>query len=213
MKFYDDEQFFDCPFRGVTSALKIVFGDKYDNIPDYILQQAGERGTAVHKYIENYESWFEYKLSEEPHLGLEYSMYEEYFKEFLKERVKLQKVLSIEQRIISKYCSMKGILDAVWTVYDNLENKEYTCLIDFKTSSSLDEWSANCQMQLYYIMLKKGTKSERALASKIQELRCLSLTKTGYKWLKFDIDTELGKAILKLWNSHYKDIAEAQQKK
>lgn len=48
MKKYSDEEFFDAPFRGVTSVLNAIFGNKYENsgIPDYVLKAAGERGTA-----------------------------------------------------------------------------------------------------------------------------------------------------------------------
>ena len=48
---------------------------------------------------------------------------------------------------------------------------------------------------------------------KIEELRCLSLTKRGYRWFKFDIDKKLGEAILKLWNTHFRAIAEAEKLK
>lgn len=45
MKNYSDEQFFDCPFRGVTSVLNAIFGNKFENsgIPEHILRAAGER--------------------------------------------------------------------------------------------------------------------------------------------------------------------------
>ena len=47
MKKYSDEEFFNSPFRGVTSVLNAIFGNKYENsgIPDYVLKDAGERGT------------------------------------------------------------------------------------------------------------------------------------------------------------------------
>ena len=37
-------------------------------------------------------------------------------------------------------------------------------------------------------MLLKGNKEEKEIAKKIDELRCLSLTKTGYRWFKFEIE-------------------------
>ena len=58
-----------------------------------------------------------------------------------------------------------------------------------------------------------GNKEERAIAKQIEELRCLSLTKTGYRWFKFEIDKKLGEAILKLWNKHFREIAEAEKSK
>ena len=86
-------------------------------------------------------------------------------------------------------------------------------MIDWKTSSNLDEWSTECQLQLYYMMLLKGNKEEREIAKQIEELRCLSLTKSGYRWFKFPIDKKLGNSILFLWNKHYREIAEAEKLK
>lgn len=214
MKNYSDEQFFDCPFRGVTSVLNAIFGNKFEkmDIPEHILKAAGERGTAVHKYIEEWLNWYKVPFRKadetEPHLGLEYAVYETVWKEWLDERIDWDiKPLYTEHKIINKKLGVKGIIDCIALV-----NGKY-CMIDWKTSSNLDEWSTECQLQLYYIMLLKGSKEERELAKKIDELRCLSLTKTGYRWFKFNIDKDLGKAILKLWNIHFREISEAEKAK
>ena len=157
MKYYSDSEFFNAPFRGVTSVLNAIFGNKFENsgIPEHILKAAGERGTACHEYIEKWEHWFKNDKKEEtePHLGLLYGVYETNFKEFLNTRVELLDVLATEQKILSPQIFMKGILDAVWTVRNKDDGKEYTCLIDFKTSSNLDVHTTNLQMQLYYYML------------------------------------------------------------
>lgn len=211
MKNYTDSEFFDCPFRGVTSVLNAIFGNKFENsnIPEYILKAAGERGTAVHEYIEKWLNWYRKKsieYTEEPHLGLEYAIYETNFKEWLDERINWDITpLYTEQKIINKKLGVKGIIDCIALV-----NGKY-CMIDWKTSSNLDEWSTNCQLQLYYMMLLKGSKEEKEIAKQIQELRCLSLTKTGYRWFRFDIDKKLGEAILKLWNTHFREIAEREK--
>lgn len=216
MKNYSDEQFFDAPFRGVTSVLNAIFGNKFENsgIPEHILKAAGERGTACHEYIEKWEHWFKNDKKEEtePHLGLLYAVYETNFKEFLNTRVELLDVLATEQKILSPQIFMKGILDAVWTVRNKDDGKEYTCLIDFKTSSNLDVHTANLQMQLYYYMLLHGNKEERDLASKITELRVLSLTKKDYSWYKFEINLDLAESIIYLWNIHYIEDAFKEKK-
>ena len=190
------------------------FGNKFEkmDIPDYVLKAAGERGTAVHKYIEDWLNWYNHPLKgsdeDEPHLGLEYAVYETVFKEWLDERIEWDiHPLYTEQKIINKKLGVKGIIDCIATVNGKV------CLIDWKTSSNLDEWYTNCQLQLYYMMLLKGNKEEKAIAKQIEELRCLSLTKTGYRWFKFDIDKKLGEAILKLWNTHFRAIAEAEKAK
>ena len=213
MRDYTDSEFFDSPFRGVTSVLNAIFGNKFENagIPEHILKAAGERGTAVHKYIEDWLAWyynFKDKPEEEPHLGLEYAVYETVWKEWMTERIDWDiKPFSTEMKIINKKLGMKGIIDCIAIV-----NGKW-CMIDWKTSSNLDEWSTNCQLQLYYMMLLRGNKEEREIAKRIEELRCLSLTKTGYRWFKFEIDKELGKSILKLWNTHFREIAENEKLK
>ena len=211
---YSDSDFFDSPFRGVTSVLNAIFGNKFENsdIPEHILKAAGERGTAVHKYIEDWLGWYDrpYKKEDkdEPHLGLEYAVYETVFKEWLDDRISWNiKPLYTEQKIINKKLGVKGIIDCIAVV-----NGKY-CMIDWKTSSNLDEWATNCQLQLYYMMLLKGNKEEKEIAKHIEELRCLSLTKVGYRWFKFEIDKKLGNAILELWNKHFREIAEKEKLK
>ena len=212
MKNYSDSQFFDAPFRGVTSVLNTIFGNKFEktDIPEYILKAASERGTAVHKYIEDWLNWYKEPVRKEPepHITLEYTIYETMFKWWLDERIGYEITpLYTEQRIINKKLGVKGIIDCIAVV-----NGKY-CMIDWKTSSNLDEWSTECQLQLYYMMLLKGNKEEREIAKQIEELRCLSLTKSGYRWFKFPIDKKLGNSILFLWNKHYREIAEAEKLK
>ncbi|MDE6947565.1 MAG: PD-(D/E)XK nuclease family protein [Anaeroplasmataceae bacterium] len=214
MKEYTDSEFFDAPFRGVTSVLNAIFGNKFENagIPEHILKAAGERGTAVHKYIEDWQKWYDRPFkkedSEEPHLGLEYAVYETNFKEWINDRIEWDiRPIHTELKIINKKLGVKGIIDSIALVNGKM------CMIDWKTSSNLDEWSTNCQLQLYYMMLSKGDKEQRAIAKQIEELRCLSLTKKEYRWFKFKIDKKLGEAILKLWNEHFREIAEKEKAK
>ena len=210
MRNYTDTEFFDAPFRGVTSVLNAIFGNKFENsgIPEHVLRMAGERGTAVHKYIENWLNWYDGTTGDEPHIGLEYGIYETVWKEWLDERINWEiKPLYTEQKIINKKLGVKGIIDCIAIVNDKV------CMIDWKTSSNLDEWSTNCQLQLYYMMLLKGDKEEKEIAKKIDELRCLSLTKTGYRWFKFDIDKKIGNSILELWNKHFREVAETEKAK
>ena len=212
MKTYTDEEFFSAPYRGVTSVLNAIFGNKYESmsIPEHVLKAAGERGTAVHKYIEDWLGWYSRRFKpedeSEPHLGLEYAVYETVWKEWLEERINWEITpLYREQKIINKKLGVKGIIDCVAIV-----SNKY-CMIDWKTSSNLDEWLTECQLQLYYMMLLKGNKEQRDLAKKIDELRCLSLTKSGYRWFKFTIDKKLGNSLLYLWNEHFREIAETEK--
>ncbi len=214
MRDYTDSEFFDSPFRGVTSVLNAIFGNKFEkmDIPEHILKAAGERGTAVHKYIEDWLNWYDKPFKKEdekePHLGLEYAVYETDWKEWLDERIEWDiRPMHTELKLINKKLGIKGIVDCIAVVNGKI------CMIDWKTSSNLDEWSTNCQLQLYYMMMLKGNKEEKAIAKQIEELRCLSLTKTGYRWFKFEIDKKLGESILKLWNTHFRAIAEVEKAK
>lgn len=215
MKNYSDEQFFDCPFRGVTNVLNAIFGNKFENsgIPEHILKMAGERGTACHTYLENYQKWLLGKIDDEPHLGLEYAIYETNFKEWLQERCEIIKPILIEHKIIDKKLGIKGIIDSVAEFKNKDEDKSFIALCDWKTSSNLDLWATECQLQLYYYMLLNGEPEEQEIANQITQLRCLSLTKTSYKWQKFEINTDLAESLIYLWNIHFEQITDEEAKK
>ena len=42
----------------ITQMLKVKFGNKYDGIPKEFLERAAQRGTALHKAIEDYVEKF-----------------------------------------------------------------------------------------------------------------------------------------------------------
>ena len=215
MKNYSDEQFFASPFRGVTSVLNAIFGNKFENsgIPEHILRAAGERGTACHTYLENYQKWLLGEIKDEPHLGLEYAVYETVFHEWLNERCEIIKPILIEHKLIDKKLGMKGIIDSVAEFKNKDEDESFIALCDWKTSSNLDLWITECQLQLYYYMLLHGDKEEQEIANKITQLRCLSLTKRDYKWQKFNINLELAESLLYLWNTHFQSVANIEAKK
>lgn len=215
MKNYSDEQFFDAPFRGVTSVLNAIFGNKFENagIPEHILKAAGERGTACHSYLENYQKWLLGEIKDEPHLGLEYAVYETNFKEWLEERCEIIKPILIEHKMIDKKSGIKGIIDSVAEFKNKDEDESFIALCDWKTSSNLDLWITECQLQLYYYMLLNGSEEERIIAEKITQLRCLSLTKSGYKWQKFNINIALAESLIYLWNIHFQEISNTEAKK
>lgn len=54
-------------------------------------------------------------------------------------------------------------------------------------------------------MLLNGDEEERTIAEKITQLRCLNLTKSGYKWQKFNINLELAESLIYLWNVHFQE--------
>ena len=49
------EEFFSVKLPGVTTVLSNVLGkDEFKDIPEAVLKQAAERGSAVHEWIENF---------------------------------------------------------------------------------------------------------------------------------------------------------------
>lgn len=166
-----------------------------------------------HTYLENYQKWLLGEIKDEPHLGLEYAVYETNFKEWLEERCEIIKPILIEHKIIDKKSGIKGIIDSVAEFKNKDEDESFIALCDWKTSSNLDLWVTECQLQLYYYMLLNGDEEERTIAEKITQLRCLNLTKSGYKWQRFEINLDLAESLIYLWNTHFQEKSNLESKK
>lgn len=201
IKKYTDEEFFECKLRGVNNVVKAVFGEneKIKNIPPSVLENAAKRGTAVHKCIEDFLNSIISGKPEEPTIDLEYDIYLCYFNLWRKERVKIEEVYQTECKIISENLACKGIIDCIAKIKTDTDDVAKVCMIDWKTSSNLDSFRTQCQLQLYYEMLMEEYPE---LGKKIEELRVLSLTKYEYRWFRFPIDRELGKSILYLYKNY-----------
>jgi hypothetical protein len=113
----------------------------------------------------------------------------------------------IEYKLIDKKHGLKGIIDCVAEFRNKDDDTSFIALTDWKTSSNLDLWTTECQLQLYYYMLLHGDEEEQAIAEKITQLRCLSLTKRDYKWQRFEINTNLAESLIYLWNTHFQEIS------
>jgi len=201
IKRYTDDEFFKCKLRGANNVVKAVFGEneKYKNIPPSVLENAAKRGTAVHKCIEDYMNSLKDGNPQKPTIALEYDIYLHYFNEWRNERATIKRVYETECRIISEKLACKGIIDCIAEIKTDVDEESKICLIDWKTSSNLDMFRTQCQLQLYYEML---IEEYPELAIQIQELRVLSITKQEYRWFKFPIDRELGKSILYLYKNY-----------
>ena len=205
-KEYSDEEFFNCQLRGANNVVNAVCGEKdFSNIPPDVLRRAGERGSAVHKAIEEFLKSDMLKI---PQIDLEYLGYWDQFKTWLAERTYLGKIYGVEIKIISDTVGCKGIIDCIAEFKNKDDDETRVALIDWKTSSSLDMFRTKCQMQLYYELLSVEYPD---IAEKITELRVLNITKTGYRWFKFDIDRELGKSILYIYNHYLRREAERRK--
>ena len=72
-KEYSDEEFFNCQLRGANNVVNAVCGEKdFSNIPPDVLRRAGERGSAVHKAIEEF---LKSDMTKMPQIDLEYLCY------------------------------------------------------------------------------------------------------------------------------------------
>lgn len=130
--------------KSVTQILAELFPDKYEEIPDYILDEKAKYGTELHKFIETIEK-------KKPKRPIAYI--KKYFNpniyqiESLKEYLRLKKeynieVLESEKRVVYKNY-YAGTLDIKGLV--NNEN----AIIDVKTTYELDDVYVSFQNSLY----------------------------------------------------------------
>ena len=175
------EEFKAKKLPSVSKIITTVFGDaEFKSIPEHVLLMASERGTAVHHAIENYVNGGNLNIE------LEYQIYIDYFNDWL-EDVKPTFIGLTEIRQASTNRGFKGIADAVVEV----DGKMILC--DWKTSSKLDMFKASLQINLYAELL------EDTCGVVFDELRILSLTKRGYKWIPVLRDKALTDGLLRLY--------------
>lgn len=198
----DDETFFNCKLRGANNVVNAIFGSStdegghYANIPPSILEAAANRGKSVHESIEKF---LKGNMEEPLQVPLEYDIYRHNFMEWLTERTEIQEIIGVETRIISEKLACKGIIDCIGKFKNYDDEEPFYALVDWKTSTSLDEFRTQCQLTLYYFLLKEQYPE---VAEKIQQLRCLQITKYEYRWFRFPIDEKLGESILYLYKNY-----------
>ena len=181
------EEFFSVKLPGVTTVLSNVLGkDEFKDIPEPVLKQAAERGSAVHEWIENFI------LTGEPgKIELAYQIYIDYFLDWYNEYQ--PEFVSSELRMINEKDGYKGIIDTIFYYIDKYTGKKVLCMCDWKTSSNLNRFKTMCQLNLYERMFR-----EHYSTLKIDELRTLSITKTGYRFSKFELNKKISDSILLL---------------
>lgn len=182
------EEFFSIKLPGVTNILSDVLGkDEFKDIPESVLKAAGERGTAVHEWIENF-----ILTGEQGEIELAYRIYIDYFMDWYKEYK--PEFISAEQLLVNKKDGYKGIIDTIFYYTDKDSGKKILCMCDWKTSSNLNRFKTMCQLNLYERMFRKEYSD-----LKIDEIRTLSLTKTGYRFAKFELNKKISDSILLLY--------------
>ena len=181
------EEFFSVKLPGVTTVLSKVLGkDEFKDIPEPVLKQAAERGSAVHEWIENF-----ILTGEQKPIELAYQIYIDYFLDWYKEYQ--PEFVSSELRMTNEKDGYKGIIDTIFYYIDKYTGKKVLCMCDWKTSSNLNRFKTMCQLNLYERMFR-----EHYSTLKIDELRTLSITKTGYRFSKFELNKKISDSILLL---------------
>lgn len=168
IEFYEDYHTYlvnGCLTDSVTQLLQKKFPKKYEGIPDSVLKQAAERGTYIHKVIENYIT-----KCEKPHVEELYDFI------YLKDSHSFE-VLETEKMIIYLLYGIPlyvGRFDLVLQEGDN------TILADIKTTSTLDQEYLSYQLSLYAMAY------EQCYGKKIDGLRAIHLKngKRRYKEIK-----------------------------
>lgn len=186
------EEFDSYKIPSVTTILSDVFGNgEFTNIPKHVLDAACDRGHAVHESIEEF---INSGCKDTPKIPLEYQIYIDYFNDWYN-KYKPEFIFS-EQKIVSEKLGTKGIIDTLYVESDT--NTLVMC--DWKTSSSLNVFKAKCQLNLYLLLLEEAQPDY-----KVDKLKILSLTKSGYKYYEFEPDRELAKAILMIYMEKHKN--------
>lgn len=187
-----DEQFHNYKLPSVTAILADVFGtSEFANVPERVLQAACDRGHAVHESIEEF---IKTGCKEKPKIALEYQVYIDYFNDWYD---KYEPVFIFsEQRMVSEKLGIKGIADTLY--FEKYSDELIMC--DWKTSSSLNVFKTKCQLNLYLLLLEE---TYPEYINKVNKLKTLSITKSGYKYYEFEPDRELALAILKIYKEKH----------
>ena len=182
------DEFFASEFKGVTTILGDVLGkDEFKDVPENVLKAAGDRGSAVHNWIEHF-----ILTGEQKSIELAYQIYIDYFLDWYNEYQ--PEFVSSELRMINEKDGYKGIIDTIFYYKDKYTGKKVLCMCDWKTSSNLNRFKTMCQLNLYERMFRREYST-----LKIDEIRTLSLTKTGYRFSKFELNKKISDSILLLY--------------
>ena len=182
------DEFFSLKLPGVTTVLSNVLGkDEFKDRPESVLKAAGERGSAVHDWIEHF-----ILTGEQKSIELAYQIYIDYFLDWYN---KYQpEFISSELRMSNEKDEYKGIIDTIFYYTDKSTGKKVLCMCDWKTSSNLNRFKTMCQLNLYERMFRREYST-----LKIDEIRTLSLTKNGYRFAKFELNKKISDSIILLY--------------
>lgn len=161
----------------VTQITNILSNKVYESIDEEILKKAAEKGSMVHKAIEDYTLWGEYQLPVK---------YKDYMLNF-------KKALALEQ-FEPKYAEFKltnGIFCGTLDNMSILNNK--IIIIDYKTTSTIHKKLLEAQFGGYKILCDYN-------GIKVDKWYGLFLSKTGYKFIEIKPNIEIFKKCLEIYN-------------
>lgn len=192
------ETFLELPYRGANTVINTVLGSTdLSHIPSKVLENAGIRGSRVHESIEEYINTGKFNID------LEYSIYMDYFLDWVKDYS--PNFVFSELMLYSEELGYKGIIDAGF--YTTKYGKTTFVVCDWKTSSNLDVLRASIQVTLYIKLLKHCMEYHPERCEGISdidfsniELRVLSLGKQGYTYYNLEYDEKTADAILHLYH-------------
>ena len=182
-KYTRDEIIHNKNYPGAGSVIRAIRGEfDFSKIPPKVLEMATQRGSDIHDAIEQYIlEGTPFNISQP---GLEYEVYFDAFNEWL-EKYKPE-FLAAELPFIHHDRLYKGIIDCVCKIDGKI------VVIDWKTSSNFDVFNARLQQSLYTLAL------EEVFGIVVDEVRVLSITRSGYKYIKLNYDKQIPISLLYL---------------
>lgn len=160
----------------ITQVLKMKFGSKYNGISKEVLKRASERGSKIHKTIEDYE-----KQNIDDADSVELRNYK-----FLKKTYKFECIDNEVPVVVFKdgKAVACGRLDLV------LEENGEIGLADIKTTSTLDREYLRYQLNLYRIGF------QQCYGTEIKFLRGVHLRNDTRKYIPIPIDENVATRVL-----------------
>lgn len=122
----------------VTQIISASNVGALDNIPTSILDNASERGTAVHQAIEFYNKYQFSNISDD------YKGYFEAYKKWREQRAEYEVKIKSELQVYHKILNYAGTIDMLIT---NTKNKNI--LVDIKTTNELNMKYVSLQLSAY----------------------------------------------------------------
>lgn len=167
--------------KRVTKILSRIF-PMSSAIPKEVLENAQKRGTAVHKWIEQYNDYL-LNGGEYPVIDMEYLIYADYYKKWVED----YKVVPIhtELTLSDKDEGMCGTLDMICKTKD-----DDIIVVDFKITY---------QPNIPYVELQTSAYKHMAVVNKFvgadTPQALLHISKTGYQYIRLNDEWEKFKAV------------------